>query len=625
MKRSKGFTLVELIVVIAILGVLTTIAVFNYLNVQRQARDDQRNSDTTTLAESLEQYFAKNGEYPSVSQMTNPDGNAVKTLLGLSSLDGLVAPSASAGTTNSWKTGTPSLTNPFVYTGNTDTSASCLTGTAATDSCTDYKLQYYNEQGGTTITVPSRNKTVSLNITEREGVVAPSAPTVTAALVGSNATATATTPTCAAGATTQIAFRNRTNDGTWGAWTSWATTTTNARAATQGAKYGFQAKSLCTLNGINSAESAISTEATYVRPISTPATPDVYSTSPWRPNYANVCMDAAGGSSAPGTLVQIYACNGSAAQDWARNGIDGTFSLSSDRSTCIQQMNRGAQLRLQTCDGASDQQWTAGANGVYTNVYNGLCMDAQSQGTANGTPIIAWDCNGSKAQIWNPIDSTTAWEWPGASCPAGASVEYRVNYQTTALADSGWTSAGSTPRIVRTTVNQGYTYITQAQSRCYTAYTTSAWSGTGYSGLVKAVFEPGAATGWIFTAWAARNGWGWSWDSPACGAGTTRSYIEDSWTGLQNNPGGSYLYWLSPRTPNGVGNVGWYRAESTGGASYVWWAPYSNGRGDTTVDYPSGNMRAGVDVAARTQYRCVNTVTGRSATGDWTTSVTSYT
>lgn len=84
-------------------------------------------------------------------------------------------------------------------------------------------------------------------------------------------------------------------------------------------------------------------------------------------------------------------------------------------------------------------------------------------------------------------------------------------------------------------------------------------------------------------------------------------------------------YWMAPRTPNGPGNIWWYTANSTGGAAYIWYAPAGNGRGDTYVSYPVGTVPYGNNVIARTQYRCVNPVTGRSATGDWTQSVTNYT
>ena len=626
MKNQRGFTLVELIVVLAILGILTIIAVFNYTNVQRQARDEQRSADAIVVAESLEKYFAKNGEYPSVSQITNSDGTAVKQLLGLTGLDSLLAPQESSSATNSWKTGTASSTNQVTYSGNTDTSASCNTGTAATDRCNDFKIQYYNEQEGNFVTITSRNKSVAINPTEREGVIAPEAPTVNVALVGSNATATASVVECQIGATPRYSFQSRTNDGTWGSWTTWSTSTSSSVAAGQGMKYGFRGKTQCQVGTVVSADSPVSSEDTYIRPISTPATPDVWSTASFRPNYAtNKCIDAAGGSSAPGTAIQIYDCNGSAAQDWSRDSGDGTFRLSGARSTCMQQMNKGAQIRLQTCDGGTDQQWTSDARGWYVNVYTGDCIDGANYGTANGTPIITWDCTNGTAQIWNPTDSQSAWVWAPTSCPAGTTVEYQANNQTTALADSGWFSTGTTARTVRTTVNQGYTYITQVRARCYSPYVTSSWSGTGSSGLIKAVYKPGDATGWAYGAWAGRNGWGWSWDSPACGAGTNRSYIEDNWNGTRNNAGGSVVYWLAPRTPNGPGNVYWYSADSTGGAAYIWYTPAANGRGETYVSYPSGNLPAGVDVLARTQYRCVNPVTGRSATGDWTQGPLNYT
>lgn len=619
MKNKSGFTLVELIVVIAILGLLTIIAVFNYLNVQREARDEQRSTDATVVTESLEKYFAKNGEYPSVAQITSSDGNAVRQLLGLTGIDSLLAPLSSGGTTNSWQTGNASSTNQFTY--------KCRTTTPpATSPCEDFVVQYYNEQDGTVTDIFSRNKSVAINVVEREGVVAPDAPTVSVTLVGSNATATASTVTCQSGATARYAFQSRSNDGTWSGWTTWATGTTSSVAAGQGQKYGFRGKAQCQVGSVISSDSAVSAEDTYIRPISTPAAPNPWITAPFRPNYAtNKCIDAAGGSSAAGTAIQIYDCNGSAAQDWSYDSGDGTFRLSGARSTCIQQMNKGAQVRLQTCDGGTDQQWAADYRGWYINAYTGFCLDGANYGTANGTPIITWDCTGGTAQIWNPADSQSAWVWGATSCPAGTSVEYHANNQATSLADSGWFSTGTTARTVRTTVNQGYTYTTQVRTRCYSGYVTSSWSGTGSSYLVKAVYRPGDATGWVFGAWPGRNGWGWSWDSPACGAGTNRSYIEESWTGTTNNAGGTWLYWLAPRTPNGPGNIWWYTADSTGGAAYVWYAPASNGRGDTYVSYPSGNLPYGVNVIARTLYRCVNPVTGRSAQGDWTQSVTNYT
>ena len=34
-------------------------------------------------------------------------------------------------------------------------------------------------------------------------------------------------------------------------------------------------------------------------------------------------------------------------------------------------------------------------------VYGNKCLDANGQGTANGTQVIIWDCNGQTNQQWN--------------------------------------------------------------------------------------------------------------------------------------------------------------------------------------------------------------------------------
>src|SRR4051812_16819380 len=55
MKRVKnGFTLIELMVVIAIIAILSAVAYIFYLNVQRNARDSKRVQDIQAVAKALE-------------------------------------------------------------------------------------------------------------------------------------------------------------------------------------------------------------------------------------------------------------------------------------------------------------------------------------------------------------------------------------------------------------------------------------------------------------------------------------------------------------------------------------------------------------------------------------------
>lgn len=53
-KNSQGFTLVELLVVIVIIGILATIGVTVFGNAQASARDGRRKSEITSLAKSIE-------------------------------------------------------------------------------------------------------------------------------------------------------------------------------------------------------------------------------------------------------------------------------------------------------------------------------------------------------------------------------------------------------------------------------------------------------------------------------------------------------------------------------------------------------------------------------------------
>lgn len=66
MKKEDGFTLVELLVVIGVVGVLTgaLVAVLNPVQFFKQGRDGRRLSDLTTIQSALEQYFSQNDSYP---------------------------------------------------------------------------------------------------------------------------------------------------------------------------------------------------------------------------------------------------------------------------------------------------------------------------------------------------------------------------------------------------------------------------------------------------------------------------------------------------------------------------------------------------------------------------------
>ncbi|UNP28065.1 type IV pilin protein [Lysobacter gummosus] len=62
-RPSRGFTLMELMVVVAIVGILVGIAVPTYQDSVRKSRRGQAKADLTELAQAMERYYTNNNSY----------------------------------------------------------------------------------------------------------------------------------------------------------------------------------------------------------------------------------------------------------------------------------------------------------------------------------------------------------------------------------------------------------------------------------------------------------------------------------------------------------------------------------------------------------------------------------
>ncbi len=63
--KKQGFTIVELLIVIVVLGILAAITIVAYNGVQAKAKYAREQSDMSAINEQILVYYATNGQYPS--------------------------------------------------------------------------------------------------------------------------------------------------------------------------------------------------------------------------------------------------------------------------------------------------------------------------------------------------------------------------------------------------------------------------------------------------------------------------------------------------------------------------------------------------------------------------------
>lgn len=60
----RGFTIVELLIVIVVIAILAAITIVSYQGIQARARDARRTQDVSTITKALEMYYIDNGQFP---------------------------------------------------------------------------------------------------------------------------------------------------------------------------------------------------------------------------------------------------------------------------------------------------------------------------------------------------------------------------------------------------------------------------------------------------------------------------------------------------------------------------------------------------------------------------------
>jgi hypothetical protein len=133
--------------------------------------------------------------------------------------------------------------------------------------------------------------------------------------------------------------------------------------------------------------------------------------------YGGKCVDVAGANSANGTAVQLFTCNGTAAQQWIIADDGSVQSLGKCLDVTSAGTANGTKLQVWDCNGSTAQKWTA-TGGQLVNTGSGRCLDATGPSSADGTVLQIWDCTGGANQQWTvPSGGGTTPPTPPATTP----------------------------------------------------------------------------------------------------------------------------------------------------------------------------------------------------------------
>lgn len=147
---QKGFTIVELLIVIVVIGILAALVLNTFSGVQRRARDSQRQTDVNSIATQLEVYYNDRGGYPLANTITT--GN-------LRGLDAGALQPPNSGATSINSVGSAVTTKPEVA-GDEVYSYWPKNGatTCTSAPCENFTIYYWNEdRQGTEPEVLSKN------------------------------------------------------------------------------------------------------------------------------------------------------------------------------------------------------------------------------------------------------------------------------------------------------------------------------------------------------------------------------------------------------------------------------------------------------------------------------------
>jgi prepilin-type N-terminal cleavage/methylation domain-containing protein len=115
MKRSRGFTLIELMIVVAIIGVLASVAIPSFINYQLSSKRTEAYANLSALAKAQKSYFAEYNDFvpvlsePGYSLGSVPPTTTTRSMVPLSTAFAAVGWTPDGDVYFDYDTATPTL------------------------------------------------------------------------------------------------------------------------------------------------------------------------------------------------------------------------------------------------------------------------------------------------------------------------------------------------------------------------------------------------------------------------------------------------------------------------------------------------------------------------------------